>query len=45
MRRGIKTFTALTLLALAVVAVSYGGAQRRRSSARRRQLPAQTGPR
>src|SRR4029078_10571708 len=25
MRRGIKTFTALTLLALAVVAVSYGG--------------------
>jgi peptide/nickel transport system substrate-binding protein len=25
MRRGIKTFTALTLLALAIVAVSYGG--------------------
>ena len=39
MRRGIKTFTALTLLALAVVAVSYGG-----SSAPKQHVSASAAP-
>ena len=39
MRRGIKTFTALALLALAVVAVSYGG-----SSAPKKLSPAAAAP-